>query len=162
MSPPLDLVLSDSGLPDRASVVVIGGGIIGVTTALFLAEKGYSVALCEKGRIGAEQSSRNWGWCRTMGRDFSEIPLAMESLRLWRGMNERTGRETGFRQPGIMYLCENEKEVAAQEEWLEQAKLFQVESRILRGQELDAVMPGASGNFIAGLHTPTDRHAEPD
>ena len=87
MSPPVDIVLSDPELPDRASVVVIGGGIIGVTTALSLAEKGYSVALFEKGRIGAEQSSRNWGWCRTMGRDFSEIPLAMESLRLWRGMN---------------------------------------------------------------------------
>src|SRR3984885_15117996 len=161
MSPPVDLVQSDTELPERASVVVIGGGIIGVTTALFLAEKGYSVVVCEKGRIGAEQSSRNWGWCRTMGRDFSEIPLAMESLRLWRGMNERTGRETGYRQPGILYLCENEKEVAAQMAWLDQAKLYQVESRLLRGQELDAVMPGASGRFVAGLHTPTDGRAEP-
>jgi glycine/D-amino acid oxidase-like deaminating enzyme len=161
MSPPVDLVRSDTELPERVRVVVIGGGIIGVSTALFLAEKGCSVALCEKGRIGGEQSSRNWGWCRTMGRDLSEIPLAIESLRLWRGMNERTGRETGFRQPGIMYLCENEKEVADQEAWLDQAKLYQVESRLLRGAELDAVMPGASARFIAGLHTPTDGRAEP-
>jgi glycine/D-amino acid oxidase-like deaminating enzyme len=161
MSPPVDFVQTDIELPDRSSVVVIGGGIIGVTTALFLAEKGFSVILCEKGRIGGEQSSRNWGWCRTMGRDFSEIPLAMESLRLWRGMNQRTGRETGYRQPGIMYLCESEQEVAAQEQWLEQAKLFQVESRLLRGQELDSVMPGASSHFVAGLHTPTDGRAEP-
>ena len=161
MSPPVDLVHSDSELPERARVVVIGGGIIGVTTALFLAEKGISVTLCEKGRIGGEQSSRNWGWCRTMGRDFGEIPLAMESLRLWRGMNELTGRETGYRQPGIMYLCENEKEVAVQEAWLDQAKLYQVEARLLRGPELDAVMPGASARFVAGLHTPTDGRAEP-
>jgi glycine/D-amino acid oxidase-like deaminating enzyme len=161
MSPPVDLVQSDTDLPERVRVVVIGGGIIGVTTALFLAEKGHSVALCEKGRIGGEQSSRNWGWCRTMGRDFGEIPLAMESVRLWRGMNERTGRETGYRQPGIMYLCENEKEVAAQEAWLDQAKLYQVESRLLRGAELDATMPGASARFVAGLHTPTDGRAEP-
>ena len=69
--------------------MIIGGGIIGVCTALFLAEKGHSVVLCEKGRIGGEQSSRNWGWCRTMGRDAREIPLAIESLRLWRGMNLR-------------------------------------------------------------------------
>src|ERR1700709_2504000 len=151
MSPHVDPVAPDPTLPARTDVVVIGGGIIGVTTALFLAEKGFSVALCEKGRIGGEQSSRNWGWCRTMGRDFSEIPLAMESLRLWRGMNERTGRETGFRQPGIMYLCENEREVAVQEAWLEQAKLFQVASRLLRGAQLDAVMPGASAKFVAGL-----------
>jgi glycine/D-amino acid oxidase-like deaminating enzyme len=161
MSPPVDLVRSDTQLPDRVRVVVIGGGIIGAATALFLSEKGHSVALCEKGRIGGEQSSRNWGWCRTMGRDVGEIPLAMESLRLWRGMNERTGRETGFRQPGILYLCENEQEIAAQERWLEQAKLYQVESRLLRGQELDAAMPGASTRFVAGLHTATDGRAEP-
>src|SRR5580698_9867140 len=115
MSPPVDLVQSDPDLPERVRVVVIGGGIIGTCTALFLAEQGHSVALCEKGRIGGEQSSRNWGWCRTMGRDAREIPLAIESLRLWRGMNARTGRETGFREAGIVYLCETEREVAAQE-----------------------------------------------
>ena len=47
--------------------------------------------LCEKGDIGGEQSSRNWGWCRKMGRDAREIPLALESLRLWRG-DERAHR----------------------------------------------------------------------
>src|SRR6202050_4195845 len=128
---------SSAPFPARADVVVIGGGIVGGSGAFYLATQGLSVALCEKGRIGGEQSSRNWGWCRTMGRDEAEIPLAMESLRLWRGMNERTGRETGFRQPGIMYLCENEKEVAAQEAWLDQAKLYQVDSRLVRGQELE-------------------------
>src|SRR5580704_1123967 len=95
-------------LPARADVVVVGGGIVGVSAALHLAEKGIAVALCEKGRIAGEQSSRNWGWCRTMGRDPSEIPLAMESLRLWRDMNRRTNRDTGFRQSGIMYLLQNE------------------------------------------------------
>src|ERR1700674_3376438 len=114
MSPPVDLVRSDAELPERVRVVVIGGAIIGVTPALFLAEKGIAVALCEKGRIGGEQSSRNWGWCRTMGRDAAEIPLAIESLLLWRDMNRRTDRETGFRQAGIMYLCQTKAEIAAQ------------------------------------------------
>ncbi len=161
MSPPVDLVQSDTHLPERTGVVVIGGGIIGVSTALFLAEKGHAVVLCEKGRIGGEQSSRNWGWCRTMGRDEAEIPLAIESLKLWRGMDARTGRDTGFRTPGIMYLCETETEVAAQEAWLEQARPYQVDSRLLRGAELEAAMPGATGMFIAGMHTPSDGRAEP-
>ncbi len=161
MSPPVDLVQSDTHLPERTGIVVIGGGIIGVCTALFLAEKGHAVVLCEKGRIGGEQSSRNWGWCRTMGRDEAEIPLAIESLKLWRGLNERTGRDTGFRTPGIMYLCETETEVAAQEAWLEQARPYQVDSRLLRGAELEAAMPGATGMFIAGMHTPSDGRAEP-
>jgi glycine/D-amino acid oxidase-like deaminating enzyme len=161
MSPPVIPVQSDPILPDRTAVVIIGGGIIGVSTALFLAEKGHSVALCEKGRIGGEQSSRNWGWCRTMGRDAREIPLAIESLRLWRGMKARTGRETGFRQAGIVYLCENDKEVASQEEWLTEARQYQVDARLLRGAAIDALVPGASSMFVAAMHTPTDGRAEP-
>ena len=161
MSPPVDLVQSDPALPSRTGVVVIGGGIVGVSTAFFLAEKGHAVVLCEKGRIGGEQSSRNWGWCRTMGRDIREVPLALESLRLWRDMNRRTGRETGFRQAGILYMCETEREIAGQEAWLNDASQFQVQSHVLRGAALDAVMPGAAKNFVGGLHTPTDGRAEP-
>jgi glycine/D-amino acid oxidase-like deaminating enzyme len=161
MSPPVDSVASDTELPARTSVVVIGGGIIGVCTALFLAEKGVPVVLCEKGRIGGEQSSRNWGWCRTMGRDVGEIPLAMESLRLWRGMSERVGRETGFRQCGILYLCETEQELAVHETWLNEARRYQVDARVLRGEALAAVMPGMQQKFVAGLYTPTDGRAEP-
>ena len=63
-------------LPERTEVVVIGGGVIGVTTALFLARAGVPVLLLEKGRIAAEQSSRNWGWVRVQGRDPAEIPIA--------------------------------------------------------------------------------------
>src|SRR5687767_15052816 len=98
MAPRPDPFVGDDTLPRRTSVVVIGGGIIGACTALELSERGIDVVLCEKGEIGAEQSSRNWGWCRQMGRDPREIPLAVESLRLWRGLKERVGAETGFRQ----------------------------------------------------------------
>ena len=161
MSPPVDPVRSDTDLPSRAGVVIVGGGIIGTSAALFLAEKGHFVVLCEKGRIGGEQSSRNWGWCRTMGRDAREIPLAVESLRLWRGMNERINRETGFRQAGIAYLCETEQEVASQEAWLAEARQYQVDARLLRGADIDTVVPGASSLFVAAMHTPTDGRAEP-
>ncbi len=161
MSPPVDPVASDPALPPRADVVIVGGGIIGVTTALFLAEKGHSVVLCEKGRIGGEQSSRNWGWCRTMGRDEREIPLALESLRLWRGLNERVGRETGFRQAGIVYYCETEKEIADQEAWLEQARQYQVDARLLRGADVAEVAQGAAIPFLGALLTPSDGRAEP-
>jgi glycine/D-amino acid oxidase-like deaminating enzyme len=161
MSPPVEIVQSDATVPARAGVVIIGGGIIGVCTALFLAEKGHAVVLCEKGCIGGEQSSRNWGWCRTMGRDAREIPLAIESLRLWRGMNQHIGRETGYRQPGILYLCETEKEIATQEQWLTEARQYQVDARLLRGSAIDALVPGGSSLFVGAMHTPTDGRAEP-
>ncbi len=51
-------------IPERADVVIIGGGIVGVSTAWFLARQGIDVVLCEKGHIAGEQSGRNWGWVR--------------------------------------------------------------------------------------------------
>jgi len=82
MSPPLSRITSDERLPAQADVVVIGGGVIGVSAAYHLAKKGHSVALIEKGHVGAEQSSRNWGWCRQQHRDLRELPLAMKSLEI--------------------------------------------------------------------------------
>src|SRR5438874_8969869 len=98
MAPRVDPVRSDESLPAQADVVIVGGGIIGASTALFLAQKGIRAVLCEKGHIAGEQSSRNWGWCRKMARDPRELPLIIESLRLWGGMNELVEAETGFRQ----------------------------------------------------------------
>ncbi len=161
MSPPVDPVASDQGLPRQASVVVVGGGIIGVSTALFLAQKGHSVVVCEKGRIGGEQSSRNWGWCRTLGRDPREIPLSIESLRIWRGIHHLTATETGFRQAGIVYLFDTEAQMAAQEAWAVEARNYQIDVRALRGAELQAAAPGASRKFAGGMYTPTDGRAEP-
>ena len=56
-------------IPERADVVIIGGGIVGVCTAWFLARQGVDVVLCEKGHIAGEQSGRNWGWVRQQLRD---------------------------------------------------------------------------------------------
>ncbi len=162
MSPPVEPVRAAAARPPAsADVVIIGGGIIGTTTAFFLAERGIRVALCEKGRIAGEQSSRNWGWCRTMGRDPREIPLAIESLRLWRQMNERVGAETGYRQPGIIYTCDSEADLAGQQQWLEQARQYQLDARLLGRAELAALAPGAARPFAGALHTPSDGRAEP-
>jgi glycine/D-amino acid oxidase-like deaminating enzyme len=161
MAPRVDPVAPSATFPDRTSVVVIGGGIAGVSTALFLAEKGIPVVLCEKGRIAGEQSSRNWGWTRVMGRDPKEIPLGIESLKLWRRMNEITGAETGFNQCGIVYLCDTAKEVAEYEEWLVHARPFQLDSRVLAHNEIDSVLPGAARKFAGALYTPSDGRAEP-
>jgi glycine/D-amino acid oxidase-like deaminating enzyme len=161
MAPRVDPVQSDQAPPAWADVVVIGGGIIGVSTALFLAEKGISVALCEKGHIAGEQSSRNWGWCRKMARDPREIPLIIESLRLWQGMNERVGAETGFRQCGIMYLFATGAEAAAHEPWLDYARQYQLDTRMLSGAEVARLLPGLAGRWAGALYTASDGRAEP-
>ncbi|MCY4501126.1 MAG: FAD-dependent oxidoreductase, partial [Alphaproteobacteria bacterium] len=87
----------DRPLPEATEVVVIGGGVVGVTAALTLAEWGVPAVLCEKGRIAGEQSSRNWGWIRVQGRDVREIPLMLESQALWRRFGERSNVDFGLR-----------------------------------------------------------------
>ena len=160
--PVIDKIASGTNLPKRATAAIIGGGIIGVTTALELAERGLDVVLFEKGEIAAEQSSRNWGWCRQMGRDPKEIPLIIESLKLWRGMNERVGADTGFTQCGIVYLCGTDAQLAAREKWFaENVKLFGLNSRLISGAEAENLLPGASSLWKGALYTPADGRAEP-
>ena len=161
MAPRVDPVASDEMVPPRADVVVIGGGIIGASTALFLAQKGISVALCEKGHIAGEQSSRNWGWCRKMVRDPRELPLVIESLRLWERMNETVEAETGFRTCGIMYLGESEADLARLETWLEHAREYQLDTHVIGAGEVAERLPGLSKKWAGALYTPSDGKGEP-
>ncbi|MFT3989589.1 NAD(P)/FAD-dependent oxidoreductase [Aestuariivirga sp.] len=154
-------VESDTQIPAETDVVVIGGGIIGASTAYFLAEAGQRVVLCEKGVIAGEQSSRNWGWCRSMGRDPREIPLMLESLSIWRGLNRRLNDETGFRQTGTLYICPDDEAFAKREAWLPYAKEHGISSVLLRGSEVNKVLTGAVPEWKGALHTPADGVAEP-
>ena len=161
MPPLVDPVPSDQKLPNSTEVAIIGGGIIGVSAALTLAERGIPVALFEKGHIGVEQSSRNWGWCRQQGRDPRELPLIIESLALWRKIHQRTGCDVGFRQCGILYLANTPKDVANREAWLQHGLAYGVESRMVSSKEINELLPGSSKQWAGGLYTPTDGRAEP-
>ena len=88
-------VTFDDPLPEAVDVVVIGGGVIGVSTAWFLRQKGLSVLVCDKGRIAGEQSSRNWGWIRQQGRDAAELPIVIESINAWEGLAPEIHNATG-------------------------------------------------------------------
>lgn len=160
--PVIESVPSDSDFPKKTTVAIIGGGIIGISTALELAERGISVVVLEKGIVAGEQSSRNWGWCRQMGRDPREIPLVLESLQLWRGMNKRVGAETGYRQCGIIYLAETEVELAAKEKWYtENARAFGLDTRLVSGAEAERLQPGSTRRWKGALYTSADGRAEP-
>jgi glycine/D-amino acid oxidase-like deaminating enzyme len=161
MSPPLDLIQSDERLPERVDVVVIGGGIVGVSAAYFLAQEGHSVALLEKGLVGAEQSSRNWGFVRQQGRDKAEIPLIKESLAIWSGLDRALGADVGFRRAGIAYFTEDPSVLPGWELWMSHAREYQIHSRLLSAAEAQSMAPGCTRKWIAGLYTESDGAAEP-
>jgi glycine/D-amino acid oxidase-like deaminating enzyme len=161
MGPYVDSVTPDEAIPAATSVVVIGGGIIGTSAALALAARGIPVVLCEKAYIACEQSSRNWGWCRQTGRDEREMPMIVESLKLWRDMDRLTESATGFRECGVMYVGESEADEHAFATWLDMARPYDIGARMVRGQELAALMPGSKVGFRCGLHVSSDGCAEP-
>ncbi|WP_372802948.1 NAD(P)/FAD-dependent oxidoreductase [Paracoccus seriniphilus] len=159
--PKPDPVESNAELPRQVDVVIIGGGIAGVCAALELLEQGKSVAICEKGRIGAEQSSRNWGWVRLTHRDPREMPLMLESVRLWQDMDRRTGQQTGYRQCGSTYVVNRESALEAERLAVDALQSFQVPARMLTRDEVLQAFPGLTSDIRGALHNPHDGRAEP-
>ncbi|MEP1206482.1 MAG: FAD-binding oxidoreductase [Rhizobiaceae bacterium] len=148
--------------PAKVDVVIIGGGIAGISTALELVDRGLKVAVCEKGVIAGEQSSRNWGWCRQMGRDPRELPLMKISMRAWRQMHQRCNQDVGFRECGIAYLCDSPAQLEKRTKWFESyAGEFDLSTRMISPQQANELTPNAAANWLGGLLTPDDGRAEP-
>ena len=151
------------GLPDEVDVVVIGGGVIGVFTALYAARQGLSVALLEKGLIAAEQSSRNWGWLRQQGRDAAEVPIVMQAIKLWKEADEQTGGKTGFTQGGTSYLASTQSRLDDLVQWLPIAQRYGLDTRELNQSELRGLItenPNGA-RWLGAIHTASDARAEP-
>ncbi|WGW03239.1 NAD(P)/FAD-dependent oxidoreductase [Tropicibacter oceani] len=148
-------------LPQAVDLVVIGGGVIGICTALFARRLGLSVLVLEKGRVAAEQSSRNWGWIRVQGRDLAEVPIALESQDLWTALDVDCGGRLGVRQVGVTYLARSPREMAGFADWLQQAAPLGVSSKLLDQDETRALLGNPNAPWIGALHTPTDMKAEP-
>src|SRR6478735_12811158 len=151
---PLRLLETSTTPPASADVVVIGGGIIGVFTAYYLARRGLSVAVVEKGRIGAEQSSRNWGWCRQQNRDARELPMATKSLELWERFAADSGEDTGFRRCGLLYLSNNDEELATWARWRDFARTAGVTTQVLSAAEANERARSTGKAWKGGVFSP--------
>ncbi|MEP1614429.1 MAG: FAD-binding oxidoreductase [Roseobacter sp.] len=147
--------------PKEADVVVIGGGIVGVSTAIYLAQSNKRVVLLEKGRIAAEQSSRNWGWIRQQGRDPDELPIMVEAIDLWRDLASQTNKDIGLRQGGVTYLAKDQNAMSRYAAWQHHAKVLDVDTQLLTPQQAATLIPGMGQGYAGALHTATDMRAEP-
>ena len=154
-------VEASAAIPESADVVIIGGGIVGVSTAWFLSRQGVRAVLCEKGHIAGEQSGRNWGWVRQQGRDVRELPMMMRSMGLWESFARETGEDVGFTRGGCLFAARNDKELARFESWLDVAAQHGLDTRIVTGRALDELVGGIANDWTGALYTASDGRAEP-
>ncbi len=148
-------------MSDSFDVIVVGAGIAGTTSAYYLAKRGARVLVLEKGEVAGEQSSRNWGFVRQQGRDPAEIPLMMQSNEIWRGLERELNADLEWIQGGNLITFADERERRGWEKWLETARGFGLDSRLLERAEIDEVVPGNGFECLGAVFTESDGQAEP-
>ncbi len=161
MPAPLLHIETTPTVPTAADAVVIGGGIVGVFAAYYLARRGLSVALVEKGRIAAEQSSRNWGWCRQQNRDARELPISIESMALWDRLAGEIGEDVGFQRCGLLYLSDDEAEIEGWARWRDLARPFGLTTQVLGLAEAAERGKATNRAWKGGVFSPSDGIADP-
>src|SRR6202011_4258166 len=90
---------------NAADVIIVGGGIMGTSAALFLRRHGKSVILLERGLIGQQASGVNFGNVRRQGRFLPQLPLANRSRAIWGRLNELLGEDAEFLPSGHIRVC---------------------------------------------------------
>jgi glycine/D-amino acid oxidase-like deaminating enzyme len=150
----------DTEVPRESEVVIIGGGLVGVCTAWFLAQRRIPVVVCEKGYIGAEQSTRALGWVRVTSRDPRDVALNLDSRRQWAALTRQLGG-TGYHTSGLVYTASDAEELHDYERWLLTVRDFELGSRLIGAREARELLPECTGKFDHALYTPGDGCAEP-
>ncbi|MFT6928258.1 MAG: sarcosine oxidase subunit beta [Psychromonas sp.] len=147
----------------NADVIIIGGGIIGCSTAYYLAKKGKSVIVLEKSKVfGYGGSGRNGGGVRQSGRDKRELPLAMYGVKnLWPNLSEELGTNVEYYQHGNLRLGKTDKHIEILKGLTATAVDQGLDVRMISGEEVREICPHLSDEVIGASWCPTDGHANP-
>jgi sarcosine oxidase subunit beta len=150
-------------LPGSASVVIVGGGVIGTSVAFHLAEAGVDVVLLERDQLGSGSTCRAAGGVRAQFSDALNIEIAQRSLRAFREFARRPGWEIDFNQVGYLFVLSRESDVAIFELNVRLQNDYGVPSRILspaRARELCPLLAG--DDILAAAFSPEDGHLTPE
>lgn len=144
-----------------ADVVIIGGGIVGCTTAYNLAKRGTRVVVFEKEDIAQEASGRNRGNVRLQLRDRLELPIAREAIELWQRADEELGMATEYRTTGNLLVTYHDDIAAGFEAEAERHRTLGIDARVVGREELRDHVPDITPEIVAGLLTTQDGHVNP-
>lgn len=143
-------------------VVVIGGGIIGCSSAYYLAKRGADVVLCERSNIGAGSTERSVGGIRAQFSTSVNVALSRASMRVWDRFDEEFAADIAHRRSGYLFLGRDEASADELEETVAMQNEQGVTSELLTPEEACEVCPGLRANlFRAATYSPNDGFADP-
>jgi sarcosine oxidase subunit beta len=145
----------------RSDVIVIGGGIVGASTALHLRHRGLSVAMLERDRIGQRASGVNFGGVRQQGRALAEIPLSMRARHIWADLKDLIGIDGEFTVTGHLRLARSESDIALIEKYNQAAGAMGLSLEMLGRNALAERFPWLGPDVLAGSFCAADGQANP-
>ena len=148
---------------ESADVVIIGGGIVGVSAAFHLAEAGAKVVLFERDQLGSGSTSKAAGGVRAQFSDPLNIRIAQRSLECFKDFARRPGWEIDLHEVGYLFLLTREAEVEAFTRNVALQNELGVPSRIVTPQEAREICPLLEvDDVLAASYSPEDGHATPE
>jgi sarcosine oxidase subunit beta len=145
----------------KSQVLIIGGGIMGASSAFFLRRRGCPVTLLERDQIGQYASGVNFGNVRRQGRYLGQLELANRSWALWKRLPELIDDDLEFIPSGHMRVCYREDEIAELEAYAAASEAAQLDLKIYRGAELHRRFGFLGPEVKGGSYAPHDGHANP-
>jgi glycine/D-amino acid oxidase-like deaminating enzyme len=150
--------------PVSASVVIIGGGVLGLSSAYHLARRGVrDVVVLDKGALGSGSTSKAAGGVRAQFSDPVNIALGARSLETFRHFPSLYGQEIDFSEVGYLFLLSTPEAVTAFEANVELQNSLGVPSRMISVDEAHRLSPLISTEgLLAAAYSPTDGHCTPE
>ncbi len=148
-------------MPKNFDVIVIGAGVIGISTAFHLAERGLKPVILERREIGYGATGKSSGLVR-MHYDLEvESRLAWESFQYFRNWSERVGGECGFRRTGFLHIETADHEVQLRKN-VEMHQKIGIPASVISGGDVKKLAPHFKTDDIAfAAYEPESGYADP-
>lgn len=142
-------------------VVVVGGGIVGASAALFLRRLGVAVVLLERDLCGSRSSGVNYGGVRRQGRPIVQLPLSQRAHTIWAQLPELVGVDGEYLRTGHLKIARSEADMTALERYRDSARDFDLGLQLVSGRALHERCPWLGEAAMGGSLCPEDGQANP-